>query len=198
MEQYFKEWPYTCKNPTLEWNESTNLYKIRKLVENLDNDSKSLQVFRSAKIFFNGCCDEMAKNWSHAKEEERLEREKSQAQVFSFLIDLTRSDHVKSNESINAFLDVFIFASKQKKFNLFKVLCIVRLLTILNNGDFWAKFSVANTSELFSALEINLNFNESYLSPVIRPLSQELDKLVFKYKKEEFVKNVATLQKYFE
>lgn len=181
-----------------EWSDGTNQYKLRKIVELLDDNRVANQVFKSAKYFFEHCCENLAKSWSHAKEEERAEREKSCARVFSLLIDLAKAGQFKTSENVDTYMDLFNFIAKHHKFILIKVLCMIRLINLLNSQDILKKFDETKMNQMFTSFELNLNPNEYYYSQLVGPWSSELERLLSTLRGELFIKNISAIQKYFE
>lgn len=200
MEALFREWSYGCKNPTSEWWEGTNQFKIRKILETLDENRLVNDVLRSARLFFDGSCENLHKSWSQptTKEVERAEREKSSAQVFGSLLDLIKPNQVKTNENFDNFMDLFNSVSKQQKPMLIKLMCMMRLVTFLNGGEFIKKLGEAKLSQLFSGFEVNLNPDEYYYAQVVRNWGSDIQNLLSKLQGELFVKIITSIQKYFE
>lgn len=198
MEEFFKDWPYSCNNPMQEWSDGTNQYKLRKIVELLDDNRVANDVFKSAKFFFDHSCENLSKNWTHAKEEERAEREKTCARVFGLLIDLAKSGQFKTSENVDNFMDLFNSIAKHHKFILIKVLCMIRLINLLNSQDILKKFDETKMAQLFSAFELHLNPNEYYYGHLVGPWGIEIERFLSTLRGELFIKNISAVQKYFE
>lgn len=198
MEDFFKEWSYASKNPMSEWSDGTNQYKLRKLIETLDENRLVNDVFKSARVFFDRSCENLTKSWTHANENERSEREKSYARVFGHVVDMIKSGQVKTNENIETFMELFTSIGKQHKHIVIKLMCLIRLISLLNNGDFVSKLDEAKMSQIFSTFEINLSPSEYYFGQVVGPWGSEIERFLAKIQGDLFIKHISAIQKYFE
>lgn len=201
MEQFFKDFSYSSKNVMQEWTDSTNQYKLRKCLENLSDESqKANEVLKSAKLFFDRCCDDLHKSWSHASEGEREEREKLLARIFSFILDLTHAEKIKNLQNIESFMDLYNTVSKQKKYILMKILCLIRLNNMLGYpGSILERLDETKMNQVFTGLEVILNSTDSYFNPTNSQWLTEVDRILSLFQNEAlFMKNIQVLQKYFE
>lgn len=202
MEEFVKEFNYSARNVTEEWDDRNNQNRLGRLIQNLKPDEKNTDLLKAAKIVFIYCNDDLNKH-RNDKDENKTERERSHYKIFKQIMNYIVFQKLNAQPNIDLYMDLFRTVSKQKEHVLFKLLCTLSLLKVinLNFSKLLDNLNEEFISEVFLALEIDLNPDENYyFKDIIDPWKSEIDKLLAQIQNNEefFVKNILAIQRYFE